>query len=98
MGSGLTKYAGVFAETLGDSATVGDKPGWAPTGAGLLLAFGAALGDGSIVGGNPSDVLPIYTRLSDAEEAERARSGLPSQVPPDTGVGRPPTADSGEAE
>ena len=42
---------------------------WWPSGEGLLLAHAAGDGD-------PARVLPIYTRLSDAEENERKRLGL----------------------
>lgn len=61
LGDGLVKYRSVF-ESVGAVAPEGL---WAPTGRGLLLARRA--------GGNPATLLPVYTRLSDAEENERIR-------------------------
>lgn len=89
-GNGLSKYAGVFTEALGTRATLAPTGWWAPTGAGLLRAFEASLATGTTVGGDPGLVLPVYTRLSDAEEAERAKAGLGTAAPPDAGVSGPP--------
>jgi len=80
-GDGLAKYAELFAGALGDRVEIAPEAMWAPTGGALLQAAwrtGAATQSGSAAA-----VLPIYTRLSDAEEAESARqapcgSGLPA--------------------
>ena len=88
-GNGLAKYADVFARALGDGAALAPRSWWAPRGEGLLGAFASSIVDGSVVGGEPGIVLPIYTRLSDAEEAESARAGLASPATPDTGVKGP---------
>lgn len=88
-GDGLAKYADVFSAALGARAEIAPPAMWGPTGGSLLQAAwrtGAASG-----GGNAATVLPIYTRLSDAEAAERGRpTGF---RPPDSGVAGP---DGGE--
>ncbi|MEQ2957765.1 tRNA (adenosine(37)-N6)-threonylcarbamoyltransferase complex transferase subunit TsaD [Slackia piriformis] len=61
LGDALVKYADIF-EPLG---ALVDESLWAVSGRGLLLAERA--------GGNPATLLPVYTRLSDAEENERIR-------------------------
>ena len=74
-GDALKKYRDLFApcgEALPEST-------WTPTGAGLLLALQAAWRSGECdpfdaVRHNPAFALPVYTRLSDAEENERARA------------------------
>ncbi len=73
-GDALRKYAALFepAGTLLPEGT------WTPTGAGLLRALEAAWRAGECdpldaARHQPACVLPVYTRLSDAEEAERAR-------------------------
>ncbi len=71
-GDGLKKYRAKF-EDAGFSR-IADEAIWHPTGSGLLhaaVAPEAHLGDG-----DPALVLPIYTRLSDAEENERRRLGM----------------------
>lgn len=88
-GNGLAKYADLFAETIGPGASIAPEAWWAPTGVGLLRAFASSLEGGSQVGGAPGEVLPIYTRLSDAEEAERVRSGRAQGATPRTGVSGP---------
>ena len=75
-GNGLTKYRARF-EAAGFSSFAPEEA-WYPTGEGLLRA---AVEAGVMCGpvaqpGDPALVLPIYTRLSDAEEAERTRLGL----------------------
>ena len=62
LGDALTKYADIFTE-LGELAP---EALWSVSGRGLMLA--PRMGDG-----NPATLLPVYTRLSDAEENERAR-------------------------
>ncbi|MCI2241294.1 tRNA (adenosine(37)-N6)-threonylcarbamoyltransferase complex transferase subunit TsaD [Adlercreutzia faecimuris] len=73
-GDALRKYAALFepaGELLPEAA-------WTPTGAGLLRALEAAWRAGECdpldaARHHPAFALPVYTRLSDAEEAERAR-------------------------
>ncbi|MDO8914598.1 MAG: tRNA (adenosine(37)-N6)-threonylcarbamoyltransferase complex dimerization subunit type 1 TsaB [Coriobacteriia bacterium] len=70
-GDGLAKYMDVFAAALGARAEIAPPAMWGPTGGSLLQAAwrnGAPSQDG-----RAATVLPIYTRLSDAEEAERDR-------------------------
>ena len=76
-GDGLVRYGKLF-EDAGLMGRALDRELWWPTGEGLLLAAAepeayAALG---AAGGDPARVLPVYTRLSDAEENERRRLGL----------------------
>lgn len=73
-GDALSKYRDLYAG-FGEVAPAG---AWTPTGAGLLLAFQDAWRRGAIdpydvARHNPAFTLPVYTRLSDAEENERAR-------------------------
>ncbi len=84
-GNALAKYGDVFSAAM-PRARVAERQDWYPSGVGLLAAFEAARSAGELVGGNAGIVLPVYTRLSDAEEAERERAGLPSVPPPETGV------------
>ena len=76
-GNGLLKYRDRF-EAAGMMRVL-DEELWFPTGEALLLAWhdatSAANGSGAPTG-DPALVLPIYTRLSDAEENERMRLGL----------------------
>ena len=73
-GDALAKYADLFApagEALPSEL-------WAPTGRGLLQALQAAWRAGEAdpfdaARHNPAFALPVYTRLSDAEESERIR-------------------------
>ncbi|MFZ2755385.1 MAG: tRNA (adenosine(37)-N6)-threonylcarbamoyltransferase complex dimerization subunit type 1 TsaB, partial [Atopobiaceae bacterium] len=68
-GDGLRKYRARFAEA-GMSRVVAEES-WFPSGEGLLRAQTGRFGTG-----DPALVLPLYTRLSDAEENERKRLGL----------------------
>jgi len=73
-GDGLAKYADLYAPV----ATLAPEAQWTPTGIGLLLALQAQWQAGQIdpfdaTAGNPAFALPVYTRLSDAEENERIR-------------------------
>ncbi len=73
-GDALKKYADL-CEGLGVLAS---EEGRYPTGAGLLLAAQAAWAEGSFdpdsrSAGDPCALLPVYTRLSDAEEHERIK-------------------------
>jgi tRNA threonylcarbamoyl adenosine modification protein YeaZ len=88
-GDGLAKHLDVFASALGARAEIAPPAMWGPTGGSLLQAAwhtGAASQDGCA-----ATVLPIYTRLSDAEEAERDRAAAPHL--PGSGVAGP---DGGE--
>ena len=73
-GDGLAKYAELFAP----AGTLLPEELWAPTGRGLLLALQDAWRTGAAdpldaQRHNPAFLLPVYTRLSDAEENERIR-------------------------
>lgn len=76
-GDGLRKYADVLTSGLAERPGFELLPeeSWLPGGAGLLSAYAAAAAAGEAGDGDPATLLPIYTRLSDAEEAERARDG-----------------------
>lgn len=80
-GNGLRKYQEVFASGLGDLASVSPEPMWTPTGESLLLAAARSRDAGTFGDGEPATVLPVYTRLADAEETERHRKGLPRSLP-----------------
>ena len=73
-GNALAKYADILAAALGERAELAPESTWAPDGASLLEAFEDARARGEQGAGDPGAVLPIYTRLSDAEETERARA------------------------
>jgi bifunctional N6-L-threonylcarbamoyladenine synthase / protein kinase Bud32 len=85
-GNGLRKYGDLFAETLGEQATFADERLWAPYADGLFAAFAAARSAGELGSGDAGELLPIYTRLSDAEENEAARAANASDMPPASGV------------
>jgi N6-L-threonylcarbamoyladenine synthase len=87
-GNGLGKYADVFVSELGDSASLAPEAMWAPTGQALLAAAWRADAEGEAGDGRIATVLPVYTRLSDAEVNERARSGA-SATTPVSGVAGP---------
>jgi N6-L-threonylcarbamoyladenine synthase len=70
-GNGLAKYGDVFGDALGTRASVAAEYLWDPSGRAVLSAYVAARARGESGDGEPATVLPIYTRLSDAEEAER---------------------------
>lgn len=70
-GDGLKKYRDRF-EAAGLTRVL-DESLWHPTAQGLARAWAASPERGS---GDPALVLPIYTRLSDAEENERKQLGL----------------------
>jgi N6-L-threonylcarbamoyladenine synthase/protein kinase Bud32 len=102
-GNGLAKYADIFTDALGDRAQLTPRADWTPTGASLLLhayaGASAPSGAGPEAGdGDPGTLLPIYTRLSDAEEAERAKLRARSAGEGDatrTADGHGPTAGGG---
>ena len=87
-GNGLAKYAGVFESVLGDALFLAHEAMWAPTGQSLLAAGWRARADGVSGDGEAASLLPVYTRLSDAEVNERVRSGAPV-TNPDSGVAGP---------
>ena len=102
-GNGLAKYAEMFAELLGERATIADESLWTPTGVSLIDAAWAESGPVSLrtlasltreqgyALAGPGALLPVYTRLSDAEEAERdrARVAADNAAVPSSGVSGP---------
>ncbi len=72
-GNGLAKYRAMFEDA---GFACADEELWTPTGEGLLRACAAALAAGEAGTGDAAALLPVYTRLSDAEENERIRAGL----------------------
>ncbi|MDR2109015.1 MAG: tRNA (adenosine(37)-N6)-threonylcarbamoyltransferase complex transferase subunit TsaD [Coriobacteriales bacterium] len=70
LGDGLYKYAEQFAAPR--FALLPEEL-WRPTGAGILHSFFAACAEGTQGSGDAGSLLPLYTRLSDAEENERRR-------------------------
>ena len=89
-GNGLRKHGEIFAEVLGAAATQADEELWTPSGEGLLAAYAEACAQGARGEGDAGSLLPIYTRLSDAEEAETDRlSGSSSNSLPQSGVAGP---------
>ncbi|MCL1847191.1 MAG: tRNA (adenosine(37)-N6)-threonylcarbamoyltransferase complex dimerization subunit type 1 TsaB [Coriobacteriia bacterium] len=74
LGDGLGKFAASFPFELAQ------KELWTPSGRGLLLAFEAACASGTQGSGEAGVVLPVYTRLSDAEENERKRLASGGQI------------------
>lgn len=99
-GAGLAKHRAVFEAVLRAHAQVLDERCWSPDGASLVAAAWAAAGPlavGAVAElpaeearalAAPGDLQPVYTRLSDAEEAERGRARPPRGVPP-SGVAGP---------
>ena len=100
VGDGLVKYRDLY-EPCGK---VLDESLWEVTGRGLLLAFESAWRAGDVdpwdgIRHDPAFALPVYTRLSDAEEHERIKlasndpknlqTGVQDVAPaPDGGKGR----------
>ncbi len=80
-GDGLEKYETLFISVLGDLASLAPEAMRAPTGQALLAAAWRARAAGEAGDGDPSSVLPVYTRLSDAEVNERLRTGAPVTNP-----------------
>ncbi len=73
-GDGLKKYRARFEEA--GFACFASEDVWHPSSEGLLRAAATSPRDAVRDSGDPALVLPIYTRLSDAEEAERERLGM----------------------
>jgi N6-L-threonylcarbamoyladenine synthase len=88
-GNGLHKYADLFTQAMGAHALLAPEALWTPTGESLLMASWRALVSGTEVAGSAAELLPVYTRLSDAEEAERAKAGLGIVPPSASGVAGP---------
>ncbi len=85
-GNGLVKYRAKFEEAGFTAAQMTAEDAWWPTGEGLVRAAVEARVFAE-QNGDPALVLPIYTRLSDAEENERTRLGLKEPASVDlTGV------------
>jgi N6-L-threonylcarbamoyladenine synthase len=92
-GGGLAKHRAAFESGLGLRARVLPESRWAPDGASLVAAAWAEVGEGSLravasrsaaealAAAHPGAMLPVYTRLSDAEEAERLRAGGAYMLP-----------------
>ncbi len=74
-GDGLVKYRDAFAAS--GLATTLPEELWHPSGEGLALSFAAPWNFDEDDPGDPALLLPVYTRLSDAEENELKRLGLP---------------------
>jgi N6-L-threonylcarbamoyladenine synthase len=82
--------AGIFGCAAANSApgaqsahsifSLGEPVLWMPTGAGLLRAFEDACARGVEGTGEAGTLLPLYTRLSDAEENERKRLADGGQI------------------
>lgn len=94
-GNGLAKYRDVFAEGLGGRAVFAEEVLWTPTGTTCIQAalgepeppsLTVALNDPHAAGRHPGVLLPVYTRLSDAEEIERQRAGGVASAVPRGGV------------
>lgn len=77
-GDGLKRYRGLFEEAGFSSFAPEDA--WHPVAEGLLRTAACASLDAVRDSGDPALVLPLYTRLSDAEENERRRLGLAQPV------------------
>ena len=82
-GDGLVRYGKLFEEA-GLMGRALPRELWWPTGEGVLLAAACPEGLAAAGSTDPAAVLPVYTRLSDAEENERRRLGLAESV--NTGI------------
>ena len=69
-GDGLLKYAEFFE---GASFAFAPEELWLPDGQSLVSAFAQAFATGKAGSGAAAALVPVYTRLSDAEENEQAR-------------------------
>lgn len=74
-GDGLARHGALF-ERAGLMERALPRELWWPSGAGLLAAAASPEGLAAAGSTDPGAVLPVYTRLSDAEENERRRLGL----------------------
>lgn len=92
-GGGLRKHRAEFEPLAAGGAEMLPEDRWLPGGAGLLAAYADARTRDAVGDGRPQNLLPVYTRLSDAEEHELARENRGGAVPA-SGVGEP--AERGE--
>lgn len=104
-GGALVKHRAVFQAALGERARFAPAARWTPDGRSLIAAAWAEQGDLAVLAlsalspgaalaqGAPGRLLPVYTRLSDAEEAERLRLGREDAVPRSGVSVAPPGAD-----
>lgn len=69
-GDGLLKYAELFG---GAPFSLTSQELWLPDGQGLISAFAQAFREGVAGTGDAAALVPVYTRLSDAEENEQLR-------------------------
>ena len=74
-GDGIAKYRALYEEA--GFARFAPEEAWYPSDEGLLRASLSARRFDAVETGDPALVLPVYTRLSDAEENERIRLGMP---------------------
>ena len=82
-GNGLVKYADLFNN---QHFKIAEESLWTVDSMGLLQAFYAQLLTNKQDSGNPALLLPVYTRLSDAEEDERVRLRTAQQGAGKSGV------------
>jgi len=107
-GNALGKHRDVFERALGARAHMAEERLWVPDGPSLVHAAWSAEGpltlaaimsltaEIALASAHPAALQPIYTRLSDAEEAERA--GGIRRLVPDTGVAGPDLGPSSAPE
>lgn len=79
-GNAIPKYA-VLVDGYAGKLTFAPEHLWLPTGEGLLAAHVADERAGRLDSGDAGSLLPLYTRLADAEENERKRAAGNSAVP-----------------
>lgn len=82
-GDGLEKYAELFE---GDPFAFVPDELWRPDGRGLVSAFAQGYATGDAGTGDAAALVPVYIRMSDAEENERAR--LAAMTDPADAAGR----------
>lgn len=70
-GDGLAKHGAAFRDALGARAVFAEEHRWLPSGRGVLAAAWAR---GIGAAAEPGAVLPVYTRLADAEHREPGRT------------------------
>ena len=94
VGNGLRKYASVFLDALGGNADVAPEASWVPSPGGLIAAWIAARDADELGDGVAGTVLPLYTRVSDAEEnADACTPAQPQRSPaPTSGTTTPEAA------
>ncbi|HSQ21564.1 MAG TPA: tRNA (adenosine(37)-N6)-threonylcarbamoyltransferase complex dimerization subunit type 1 TsaB [Coriobacteriia bacterium] len=98
-GWGLVRHGDTIRTALRPEVRIAAERMWVPDGASLIHAAWSQSGPGSLAAiarlarvealaaAHPAALLPVYTRLSDAEEAEVRAGGL--RVPPAGGVAGP---------